>query len=106
MYHIPSITVEKLHALWHHRKNICLIDVREPDEHAQASIEGSILVPLSSVPSHIDKWPKDQEIFVHCKAGGRSARAVQYLQDHGFTHVTNVTGGMDAWIQQGFPVVS
>jgi rhodanese-related sulfurtransferase len=103
---IPSITVEELHSLLQNQTNVRLIDVREQDEHAQAAIADSILVPLATVPEHMDEWPKDGEMFVHCKAGGRSARAVQFLQSQGFTKATNITGGMDAWIQAGYPVIS
>jgi len=106
MSSIPSITVEELHNLLKNQTNVRLIDVREPHEHAQASIASSTLVPLATVPDHMNEWPRDEEIFLHCKAGGRSARAVQYLLDQGFSRVTNITGGMDAWMQAGFPVVT
>ncbi len=75
-----------------------LIDVREPDEHATASIPGARLIPLGSLPSQLDSLPRDREILVHCKSGGRSAKAVKLLLDHGFTQVKNVTGGIDAWL--------
>lgn len=104
MNSIPSITVTELAELLRNQTNACLIDVREPEEHAGASISGSQLVPLLTVPEQASLWPAEQEIYVHCKAGGRSARAVQYLMDQGFTHVTNVTGGMDAWLAAGLPV--
>jgi sulfur-carrier protein adenylyltransferase/sulfurtransferase len=77
-----------------------LIDVREPDEHAVAHIEGSILIPLATLPSQLHSLPHDREILIHCKAGGRSARAVQLLLDHDFTQVKNVAGGMDAWLAE------
>lgn len=101
---IPSITVTELAELLKNQTNICLIDVREPDEHDVAAISGSRLVPLATVPEQAAHWPMDQEMYVHCKAGGRSARAVQYLMDQGFTRVTNVAGGMDAWLAAGLPV--
>lgn len=103
---IPSITVHELERILQDNPQVRLIDVREADEHAQASIAGSTLVPLATVPAHASGWSPEEEIFVHCKAGGRSARAAQFLIDQGFTHVTNITGGMDAWIQAGLPVVS
>jgi molybdopterin/thiamine biosynthesis adenylyltransferase/rhodanese-related sulfurtransferase len=77
-----------------------LIDVREPDEYAVAHIDDAKLIPLKTLPDELDKLPKDREIFVHCKVGGRSAKAVQLLLDHGFTQVKNVTGGMDAWLAE------
>ncbi|MFY7817786.1 MAG: rhodanese-like domain-containing protein [Akkermansiaceae bacterium] len=101
---IPSITVTELAELMHRKSDLCLIDVREPDEHAAASIAGSQLVPLATVPEQASQWSRDQAIYLHCKAGGRSARAAQYLSDQGFTQVTNVSGGMDAWQSAGLPV--
>ena len=80
--------------------NGLLIDVREPDEYAAAHIEGSRLIPLKSLPDQLGTLPIDREILIHCKAGGRSAKAVQLLLDHGFTSVKNVTGGMDAWLAE------
>jgi len=75
-----------------------LIDVREPDEYQCAHIEGSQLIPLQTLPNQLANLPTDREILIHCKAGGRSAKAVQFLLGNGFTQVKNVTGGMDAWL--------
>lgn len=77
-----------------------LIDVRESDEYQAAHIDGSTLIPLGTLPDELAKLPKDREILVHCKAGGRSARAVKLLLENGFTEVKNVTGGMDAWLAE------
>jgi len=77
-----------------------LIDVREPEEYAIASIEGARLIPLATLPGEIDSLPKDKEILVHCKSGKRSARAVEFLLGNGFTDVKNVTGGIDAWLAE------
>ena len=75
-----------------------LIDVREPHEHALASIPQARLIPLGTLPDQLETLPRDREILVHCKMGGRSARAVQYLLDSGFTKVRNVEGGIEAWL--------
>ena len=79
-----------------------LLDVREPNEHALAHIPQARLLPLATLPEHLDTLPRDREILIHCKAGGRSAKAVQLLLDNGFTRVKNVSGGMDAWLEQGW----
>ena len=97
---MESITTTELRAILHGNFQGVLIDVREPDEHATAHIEGSRLIPLQTLPSQLDSLPKDREILIHCKAGGRSAKAVQLLLYHGFTDVKNVTGGMDAWLAE------
>ena len=98
--HMESITTAELRTLLTGNFDGLLIDVREPDEHAAAHIEGARLIPLKTLPDALESLPTDCEILVHCKAGGRSARAVQLLLDHGFTRVRNVTGGMDAWLAE------
>ncbi len=98
--HMESITTSELRALLQGNYDGLLIDVREPDEYEAANIQGSRLIPLKTLTEHLDSLPKDCEILVHCKAGGRSAKAVQLMLDHGFTRVKNVTGGMDAWLAE------
>ena len=97
---MESITTRELSTLLNGDFQGLLIDVREPDEYEVAHIAGSRLIPLKILPAQLASLPKDGEILVHCKAGGRSAKAVQLLLDHGFTCVKNVTGGMDAWLAE------
>lgn len=97
---MESITTQELRALLANSYEGLLIDVREPDEYAIAHIEGARLIPLQTLPAEIANLPKDREILIHCKAGGRSARAVGFLLENGFTRVKNVTGGMDAWLAE------
>ena len=98
--HMESITTSELRTLLQANYDGLLIDVREPDEYAAAHIEGSRLIPLKTLPENLDSLPKDRDILVHCKAGGRSAKAVQLMLDHGYTRVKNVTGGIDAWLAE------
>ncbi len=77
-----------------------LIDVRQPEEYEVAHIPGSRLIPLAELESQLDSLPKEQTIYVHCKAGGRSARAIQQMEKHGFQNAINVTGGMDQWLKE------
>jgi len=79
-----------------------LIDVRETWEYDVASIEGARLVPLATFPSLIPELTEmglDTEILIHCKSGMRSARAVEFLVNEGFTNAHNVVGGIDAWLK-------
>jgi adenylyltransferase/sulfurtransferase len=98
--HMESITTTELRAILNGNFEGLLIDVREPEEHAVARIEGARLIPLKTLPDELGSLPLDREILVHCKAGGRSAKAVQQLLDHGFHRVKNVTGGIDAWLAE------
>ena len=98
--YMESITTTELRIILTGDFKGLLIDVREPEEHAVARIEGARLIPLKTLPDELASLPQDREILVHCKAGGRSAKAVQLLLDHGFTRVKNVTGGIDAWLAE------
>jgi adenylyltransferase/sulfurtransferase len=98
--HMESITTTELHSILTGNFEGLLIDVREPAEHAIARIDGARLIPLKTLPDVLDSLPRDREILVHCKSGGRSARAVQLLLDHGFNRVKNVSGGIDAWLAE------
>jgi len=98
--HMDSITTSELRALLDNNFQGILLDVREPDEYAAANIEGSLLIPLQTLPGQLDTLPKDKEILIHCKSGRRSARAVELLLENGFTNVKNVDGGIDAWLAE------
>ncbi len=80
-----------------------LIDVREPDEFAQAHIPGAVLIPLATVPDHIDDFRADGPTYVVCRSGGRSQRACEFVAAHG-ADVVNVAGGTLAWIEGGHAV--
>lgn len=73
-----------------------LIDVREPFEHAQARIDGSVLIPLGSLESRLTDVPRERPVVVHCQSGGRSSRAAEILRRHGYT-AHNLLGGIRAW---------
>jgi adenylyltransferase/sulfurtransferase len=81
-----------------------LIDVREPWESEQQRIPGAVLIPLAEVPQRLDEIPDDRDVFVHCRLGGRSARAVDFLHEHGRPRAINVVGGIEAWEQAGLPL--
>jgi len=76
---------------------IFLLDVREKSEYKIDHIKGAVLIPLGSLPDHINEIPKDEKVVVYCRSGNRSSMAVRYLIDHGFTNIINLTGGMMAW---------
>ena len=80
-----------------------ILDVREPDEVAQARIDGAQHIPLGSLVERIGEVPRDRTVYVLCHVGGRSAQATQYLEAQGFDAV-NVTGGIVGWYRAGLPV--
>jgi rhodanese-related sulfurtransferase len=77
--------------------------VREPWEWDERRIPGAVLVPLAELPSRVGELPVDRDIYVHCKVGIRSLRAVEYLRNSGRPRSVNVRGGIDAWREAGLP---
>ncbi|HLB33687.1 MAG TPA: rhodanese-like domain-containing protein [Chthoniobacterales bacterium] len=94
---IPTITIEELQLRLQQGGNNMLIDVREPSEHELSSIPGSHLIPLGELPSRLEELQGANEIYLHCRSGGRSAKALLFLQEMGFKNVYNVEGGILAW---------
>ena len=81
-----------------------VLDVREDDEWAAGHAPGALHVPLGDLPARIGELPED-EVYVVCRSGGRSARAVAWLQENGVDAV-NIDGGMGAWQDAGRPLVA
>jgi molybdopterin/thiamine biosynthesis adenylyltransferase/rhodanese-related sulfurtransferase/molybdopterin converting factor small subunit len=97
---IPEVTVQELNAMRRRGADFVLVDVREPHEIAICSFPESVKIPLGTLPQNLNKLSTADEIVVHCKMGGRSAKAVQFLQEAGFRKVKNLAGGIDRWAQE------
>lgn len=84
-----------------------VVDVREPDEYLDGHVPGAVLVPLATVPEHVDAFLGDGPTYVICRSGGRSMRACEFLAAQGIDglDVVNVAGGTMAWIASGRDVV-
>ena len=80
-----------------------LLDVREPNEFQICRIAGATLIPLGELARRTGELDRDREMVVQCKVGARSARAVSLLQERGFTRVSNLKGGILAWIDRVDP---
>jgi rhodanese-related sulfurtransferase len=81
-----------------------VLDVRTPQEYAQdGHIAGSVLIPLQELDQRLGELPKDQAIVCVCRSGNRSAQACDLLARQGFTQLSNMQGGMNAWKQAGYP---
>jgi adenylyltransferase/sulfurtransferase len=85
--------------------NFVLIDVREPHEYQICRIPGSKLIPLGEIPKRVNELNSADDIVVHCKMGGRSAKAVEFLKQAGFRKVKNMKGGILAWSDKVDPSV-
>ena len=99
----PEITVDQLAAMLDERvrgsRDFLLIDVREPDEYAETSIEGAVLIPQAGIldGTVLPSLPRDKQIVLHCRSGKRSLNCLNALLDAGFTDAVHVAGGILAW---------
>ncbi len=86
-------------------KDFVLVDVRNPNEYDIARIPGSVLIPLPEIESGAgvqkvkDLLNGNTNLIMHCKMGGRSAKALGILAEAGVTG-TNVKGGIQAWSRE------
>jgi adenylyltransferase/sulfurtransferase len=79
-----------------------VLDVREPHEYQICNLGGH-LIPLNDLPKRVSELDSNREIVVHCKMGGRSAKAVDFLKQAGFGKVHNLAGGINAWAERVDP---
>ena len=103
---MPEITAGELKQKLDSGDDVQIVDVREPNEVAIARIPDSIHIPLAQVINRMSEIDPNRETVVHCKMGGRSARAIQALKQAGFTgKLTNLKGGITAWSNEVDPSV-
>jgi sulfur-carrier protein adenylyltransferase/sulfurtransferase len=101
---IPEIQVEELKRRLDAGEDLFVLDVREPHEYQICNI-GGYLIPLNDLPKRVNELDSSREIVAHCKMGGRSAKAVQFLRQAGFQKVHNLKGGINAWADRIDPKV-
>ena len=96
-----EVTVQEMKkALDSPDSDIALLDVRECDEVEIARIEGVSLIPLGELPQRFTELDPNQTIYIHCKAGSRSLKAVELLKQQGFKYCKSVAGGINAWSEE------
>lgn len=100
---LKEITARELYDLQVTGEPIQVIDVREPHEYQISNIGGE-LIPLASVADNADLISRDKKVIVHCKVGGRSAKAIRELEEKfGFTNLYNLKGGILAYADEVNP---
>jgi rhodanese-related sulfurtransferase len=87
---------------------ITIVDVRTLQEYQTGHIKDSILLPLDTLASKASEvlFDKSQTLYVYCRTGHRSAQAVSFLLQLGYTNVHSLSGGITAWQNSGYPVVN
>lgn len=96
-----EVTVKELKSILDSRGDqVLVLDVREPEEYQIVHMPKSKLIPLGTLSEHVNELDTADEIYVHCKSGMRSAKAVKMLKEFGFKKVKNVKGGITAWAME------
>ena len=95
-----AISPKELKASLDKGDKLVLVDVREEWEYSLAKLDGSMLIPLGTLPQSLTRLNRDSEIIAICHHGMRSADATNFLLQQGFTNVKNLVGGIDAWSTQ------
>jgi len=91
---------EMKRALADPKLGIKVIDVREPDEYQIAHVNGVPLIPLSVLQQRFTELNPNEQIYIHCKSGVRSLKALYFLREQGFKYVKSVKGGINAWADE------
>jgi sulfur-carrier protein adenylyltransferase/sulfurtransferase len=103
---MEEITATELKERLDKGEDIQIIDVREPNEYAYARIPNSVHIPLGQILNRVSEIDPARETVVHCKMGGRSARAIEALKQAGFPgKLSNLKGGITAWSNDVDPSV-
>jgi adenylyltransferase/sulfurtransferase len=100
-----DVTVEELRRLIDAGRAPIVLDVRNPEEYQICRIPGSRLLPLPDLPQRVGELDRDREMIVHCKSGMRSAKAIAFLRQQGFTKLRNLKGGILAWADRVDPAM-
>jgi adenylyltransferase/sulfurtransferase len=103
---MQEMTATELKQKMDNGEDIQLIDVREPNEYEIARIPNSKHIPLGQILNRMSEIDPSRETVVHCKMGGRSAKAIEALTRAGFSgSLTNLKGGITAWSNDVDPSV-
>jgi sulfur-carrier protein adenylyltransferase/sulfurtransferase len=100
-----EMSVDELKRWQDEGRDFVILDVRSPQEHEVANIEGAQLIPLQELPDRLGELDPAATIVAHCHHGGRSARAVNFLRNMGFSRAINLAGGIDDWSERIDPSV-
>jgi rhodanese-related sulfurtransferase len=104
MAQVPEISPAAFRERWQlGTADVILLDVREPEELALASIAEAMHIPMNQVPQRLDKLDRARPVVVMCHSGRRSRQVAEYLIANGFDNVFNLEGGIDAWSRQVQP---
>jgi rhodanese-related sulfurtransferase len=103
-----TISSQELKQAIDSQAKVTIVDVRTMEEYNAGHIKNSMLLPLDTLASKVaEALPdKSQTLYIYCRTGIRSAQAVSFLLQMGYTNVHSLKGGITAWQNSGYPVVN
>lgn len=99
---VPEVTPEETRA--RQKAGAVIVDVREPYEWREGHIPGALHIPLGNLSGRLRELNPSHDMIMVCRSGNRSMTAAQMMQRAGFSHVSNMAGGMIRWTRQRLPV--
>ncbi len=94
---MKTVNVQELKQLIDEKQDFQLIDVREPFENDLCTLNG-VLIPMAEIVARVGEINTDKKVIIHCRSGMRSANVIRFLeQNHGYSNLYNLTGGILAW---------
>jgi rhodanese-related sulfurtransferase len=97
-----TVSVDEAYSMY--QDGAFVLDVREVSEWDEYHASGTTLIPLGELASRVDELPRDRPIVVVCRSGNRSRQGRDILLAAGFTQVTSMDGGLNAWRTRGYPI--
>lgn len=91
---------------WLAEHDALVLDVREPAEYAEGHIPGAISIPQAELAMHLEAVPRQRDVLVACRSGGRSLASTKFLKAAGYDRVANLERGTMGWIAAGHPVTT
>src|SRR5215469_8663756 len=101
-----NLTVQQAEHLIKTNKNVVILDVRNETEYNAAHLDNAVWIPLHELEDRLNELSEKQNspVLVYCGVGGRTVTACQILEDHGFTKVYGMIGGITEWMEANYPV--
>lgn len=101
---IKSMDAKELKGKFDKKEDFILVDCREQGEWDAGRIPGAIFLPMSEIENRFEELDKNKTIIVQCRSGKRSLNVCHFLNDNGYSDLTNLEGGILSWQEEGFEV--
>lgn len=99
-----TVSTERGYELYQ-QDDVFVLDVREQYEWDEFHVPNTTLIPLGELAARVNEVPKDAQIVVICNSGNRSDQGRDILKQAGFSKVTSMDGGVQAWRSLGYPTI-